>query len=145
MPFALIGLVDLALITAVALLWFEIPFRGSALLLLGASVLFLLSGLGIGLLVSTISRTQQEAFMSAFLVFIPAMLLSGFMFPVSSMPEAFQWMTLLNPLRHYLEVVRGIFLKGAGADALWPQLLALAAMGATLLWLATARFRRQTG
>lgn len=144
-PFALIGLVDLALITAVALLWFEIPFRGSALLLLGASVLFLLSGLGIGLLVSTISRTQQEAFMSAFLAFIPAMLLSGFMFPVSSMPEAFQWMTLLNPLRHYLEVVRGIFLKGAGADALWPQLLALAAMGATLLWLATARFRRQTG
>jgi ABC-2 type transport system permease protein len=143
-PFALIGLLDLGLIMAVALLWFKVPFRGSALLLLTASLLYLLSGLGIGLFVSTISHTQQEAFMAAFLVFMPSMLLSGFMFPVSSMPEAFQWLTLLNPMRHYLEVVRGVFLKGAGLDALWHQVLALAAMGGGILWLAASRFRRQS-
>jgi ABC-2 type transport system permease protein len=144
-PFALIGLVDLAAITAVALLWFGIPFRGSALVLLLASILYLLSGLGVGLLISTISRTQQEAFMSAFLVFMPAILLSGFMFPVTSMPRVFQWLTLANPMRHYLEIVRGVFLKGAGLPALKMQFLALAAMGAGILWLAAARFRRQTG
>jgi ABC-2 type transport system permease protein len=144
-PFALIGLLDLGIIAALSLVWFRVPFRGSALLLLAASVLFILSGLGLGLFISTISRTQQEAFLSAFLVYMPAMLLSGFMFPVSSMPELFRWLTLMNPLRHYLEVVRGIFLKGAGPEALWPQMAALAAMGVGILWLATARFRRGAG
>lgn len=144
-PFAAIGLVDLALITAVALFWFGIPFRGSALLLLLASILYLLSALGVGLLISTISRTQQEAFMAAFLVFMPTILLSGFMFPITSMPKLFQWLTLANPMRHYLEVVRGVFLKGAGPEALWPQLLALAVMGTGILWLAATRFRRQAG
>jgi ABC-2 type transport system permease protein len=112
--FAIIGLVDLAVVTTVALVWFEVPFEGSVFLLVVASILFLLSGLGVGLFISTISNTQQEAFMSSFLIFQPTMLLSGFMFPVSSMPDLFQWLTLLNPLRHYLEIVRGIFLKGAG-------------------------------
>ena len=144
-PFAIIGLVDLAVVTSVALLWFGIPFEGSMLLLLGASVLFLLSGLGVGLLVSTISNTQQEAFMATFLIFQPTMLLSGFMFPVSSMPVLFQWLTLLNPLRHYLEIVRSIFLKGAGLGALWPQYLALLAMGAGILWFASTRFRKRVG
>lgn len=144
-PFAWIGLVDLAVITAVALFWFGVPFRGSVLVLLLASVLYLLSSLGIGLFISTISRTQQEAFMAAFLVFMPAMLLSGFMFPVTSMPRAFQWLTLANPMRHYLEIVRGVFLKGAGFAALERQFLILAAMGAGILWLAAVRFRRQAG
>jgi ABC-2 type transport system permease protein len=141
-PFALIGLADLALIAAVALLWFRIPFRGSALLLLLASLLYILSALGIGLLLSTISRTQQEAFMAVFLLFMPAILLSGFMFPVTSMPSLFRWLTLANPMRHYLEIVRGIFLKGAGLDALWTQFLALSVLGAGILWLAASRFRR---
>ncbi|HYG65561.1 MAG TPA: ABC transporter permease [Thermoanaerobaculia bacterium] len=144
-PFALIGLVDLAVITAVALLWFGIPFRGSALVLLLGSVLYLLSGLGIGLFISSISRTQQEAFMAAFLVFMPAMLLSGFMFPVTSMPEVFQWMTLANPMRHYLEIVRGVFLKGSGFEDLGRQFVTLTAMGAGILWLAASRFSRQAG
>ena len=122
-PFAVIGLVDLAMVTLLALLWFGVPFRGSPLLLLAGSVLYLLSGLGIGLLISTISRTQQEAFLASFLVYMPTILLSGFMFPVSSMPAVFQWLTLLNPVRHYLEIVRAIFLKGAGPAALWPQLV----------------------
>jgi ABC-2 type transport system permease protein len=142
-PFALIGLVDLALIAAIALFWFDVPFRGSALLLLVASILYILAALGVGLFISTISRTQQEAFMVVFLVFMPTMLLSGFMFPVSSMPAVFRWLTLANPMRHYLEIVRAIFLKGAGLGALWQQFLALSLMGVGILWLAADRFRRQ--
>jgi ABC-2 type transport system permease protein len=144
-PFAIIGLVDLILVTTVALLWFGIPFEGNLLLLLGASVLFLLSGLGVGLLVSTVSNTQQEAFMVTFLIFQPTMLLSGFLFPVSSMPIVFQWLTLLNPLRHYLEIVRGIFLKGADLTALWPQYLILLMMGTAILWFAATRFQKRVG
>lgn len=144
-PFALIGLLDLAVVTTVALLWFDVPFRGNVLSLLGASVLYLLSGLGVGLLISTISRTQQEAFMASFLVFMPAILLSGFMFPVSSMPRIFQWMTLANPVRHYIEIVRAVFLKGTGVTALWTQYLALLVIGAGLLWFASLRFRRAAG
>lgn len=141
LPFALIGLVDMGLVVTVALLWFRIPFRGNPLLLVLGTVLFLLSALGLGLLISSISNTQQEAFMSAFLVFLPVILLFGFMFPVGSMPRGFQALTLLNPLRHYLEIVRALFLKGAGVEALWCQFLALLAMGAGLLWLAARRFR----
>jgi ABC-2 type transport system permease protein len=134
--------VDLVLISAVALLWFRVPFEGSFLLLLLAGVLYLFSTLGLGLLISTISNTQQEAVMTSFLVIMPLMLLSGFMFPVSSMPVPFQWLTLLNPLRHFLEIVRAIFLKGAGLDALWPQFLALTLMGTGLLGFATTRFHK---
>jgi ABC-2 type transport system permease protein len=144
-PFALIGLVDLGLITAVALLWFHIPYKGSVLLLLLASVLYILSALGVGLFISTISRTQQEAFMSAFLFFMPTLLLSGFMFPVTSMPAVFRWLTLINPVRHYMEIVRALFLKGAGIEALWRQLLALSLMGIGIPWLAAQRFRRRAG
>lgn len=145
LPFALIGLVDLGLVTAVALLWFRIPFRGNPLLLVLGTVLFLLPALGLGLLISSISNTQQEAFMSAFLVFLPTILLSGFMFPVASMPEGFQVLTLFNPLRHYLEIVRALFLKGAGIEALWRQFLALLGIGVLLLWLAARRFRGESG
>ncbi|HSF19650.1 MAG TPA: ABC transporter permease [Vicinamibacteria bacterium] len=141
-PFAVIGLVDLSIVTAVSLLWFEVPFRGSALHLLTASILYLLSGLGLGLLISTVSSTQQEAFMTSFLIFQPAILLSGFMFPVTSMPEVFQWLTLLNPVRHYMEVVRAVFLKGPSIEALWTQYTALFLIGGTLLWIASRRFQK---
>lgn len=143
-PFGLIGLVDLAVVTTVAMLWFGIPFRGDLALLVAASVLYLLSGLGAGLLISTVSSTQQEAFMASFLIFMPAILLSGFMFPVSSMPPIFQWLTLLNPVRHYIEIVRALFLKGVGLGALWPQYGALLVIGAALLWFAGLRFARTT-
>lgn len=143
-PFAVIGLVDLAIVTGAALLWFDVPFRGAVWPLLLASVLYLLSGLGLGLLISTISKTQQEAFMGSFLVFMPAILLSGFMFPVSSMPASFQWLTLVNPMRHYIEIVRDVFLKGTGVWAMWPKFGALLALGAGLLLIATVRFRRET-
>lgn len=144
-PFAIIGLIDLALVFAIAFLWFQVPFRGSALLLVIASLLYLLSALGIGLFISTISKTQQEAFMASFLVYMPTILLSGFMFPVSSMPDIFQRLTFLNPMRHYLEIVRSIFLKGAGLEALWMQYLALTLMGAGILSFAAARFQKRIG
>ena len=143
LPFALIGLLDLVLVTAVALFWFRIPFKGSFLLLLVGSVLYLVSGLGLGLLISTISRTQQEAFMASFLVFMPTILLSGFMFPVSSMPPLFQTITLINPMRHYLEIVRGVFLKGAPFEAMWLQFLALFLIGALLMAFAVSRFEKR--
>ena len=141
-PFGLVAMAQMAIITAVALLWFHIPFLGQGLLLLLGALLFLLTTLGLGLLISTVSNTQQEAFLTTFLAIMPVMMLSGFMFPVTSMPVAFQWLTLLNPLRHYLEIVRAIFLKGAGFDALWPHYAVLAGMGTSILWLAGTRFRK---
>ncbi len=143
-PFAVIGIVDMVLVSTVAVLFFEIPLVGEVSLLFGATLLYLLSALGIGLLISTISKTQQEAFMSTFLVFMPTILLSGFMFPVRSMPKLFQWLTLLNPLRHYLEIIRSIFLKGVGLEALWSQHASLLVLGLSLMAIAVARFGRHT-
>lgn len=141
-PVAGIALLQLALVTTVALLWFGVPFRGSALTLLAGAVVYILAGLAFGLLISTITRTQQEAFMVMFLFLLPAIILSGFMYPVSSMPEPLQWLTLANPLRHFLEVVRGVFLKGENLADLWPQLTVLAVMATAALAAATNRFAR---
>ena len=143
-PVIAIAFIQLAIITTVALLWFRIPFEGSFLLLLAAAFFYLLSGLGLGLFISAISATQQEAFMAMFFIFMPLIILSGFMYPVENMPVFFQYVTVLNPLRHFLIVVRGIFLKGAGVDVLWPQLLALAVMGTAILFVAAGRFRKTT-
>jgi ABC-2 type transport system permease protein len=145
LPATLVALVDLVLITVVAVLWFHVPLRGSPLALLPPALIYIVTGLSLGLLISTISNTQQEAFMTLFLVVSPAIILSGFFYPISSMPRVFQWLTLLNPVRHFLEIVRGIFLKGAGPIDLWPQYLALLLMAAGTLWLAVARFRRSYG
>ena len=141
-PFVLIGFLDVALITAVAFFWFEVPIRGSLVLLFGATALFLMSSLGFGLFISTISNTQQQAMMSAFFFIFPAMLLSGFAFPIENMPEPVQWLTYLNPLRYYLVIIRGIFLKGVGMDILWQQLAALAILGFMILSFAVNRFRK---
>lgn len=141
-PFALIGFIDVFAVTAVGVFWFEVPIRGNLLLLLGATGLYLMTTLGAGLLISTISQTQQQAMMSTFFFFFPAMLLSGFAFPVENMPQVVQWLTLLNPLRYFLVVVRAIFLKGVGADVLWPQISALAAMGVATLWFVSRRFKK---
>jgi ABC-2 type transport system permease protein len=141
-PVALIALADMVLITVVAVLWFGVPFRGGPFALVLASLLHILASLGMGLFVSSISRTQQEAFMGMFLVMLPAIILSGFMYPVHTMPEAFQYISWFNPLRHFLVIVRAIFLKGHGVVELWPQLLILAVMAAAVLVAATARFRR---
>jgi ABC-2 type transport system permease protein len=144
-PFGVIGMVDLVVVSTVAILWFGIPFEGNAVVLLLASMLYITAGLGIGLLISSVSRTQQEAFLVTFMIAIPALLLSGFMFPVESMPRVFETATLLNPVRHYIEIVRAVFLKGAGLDVLWPQHLWLLGLGTFLLGSAALRFRGEVG
>jgi ABC-2 type transport system permease protein len=142
LPFVLIGFWDMLLVFFASLLIFHVPFAGSFALLCFAALLFILTTLGAGLFISTISRTQQQANMSTFLLFQPFSMLSGFSFPVRNMPEGVQWFTYLNPMRYFLEIVRGIFLKGAGIEVLWPQLLALAVFGVTILWLAVQRFHK---
>lgn len=141
-PVAVIGVIDLALITIVAVFWFDIPLRGSLFELLAAALIYIVAGLSVGLLISTVSRTQQEAFMTMFLFILPAIILSGFFYPISSMPLPFQWLTLANPVRHFLEIVRGVFLKGTGIVEMWPHYLALLAMASGGLWLAVQRFKR---
>jgi ABC-2 type transport system permease protein len=142
LPFALVGFADVALVTTVGVLWFGVPIRGSIPLLFFATALYLMSTLGVGLLISTISRTQQQAMMTTFFYIFPAILLSGFMFPIANMPEAIQWLTYVNPLRYFLVILRGIFLKGLGPATLWPQMAALAALGVATLWLASRRFHK---
>ncbi|UCC71458.1 MAG: ABC transporter permease [Gemmatimonadota bacterium] len=142
LPATLVAFIDLFLVTALAILWFHVPMRGSFLDLLPAALLYILCGLAFGLLISSVSRTQQEAFMTMFLVLLPAIILSGFFYPISSMPEIFQWITVLNPVRHFLEIVRAIFLKGAGIADLWVQYAALTVMATGAMSLAIVRFRR---
>ncbi|MFA5043666.1 MAG: ABC transporter permease [Kiritimatiellia bacterium] len=142
LPFALIGFADVLLVTAVGVFWFDVPIRGHLLLLLAATALYLMTSIGIGLLISTVSQTQQQAMMSTFFFYFPAVLLSGFMFPIANMPPVVQWATYLNPLRYFLVIVRGIFLKGVGVGALWPQMAALAILGVGVMVLAISRFRK---
>ncbi|MFA5159237.1 MAG: ABC transporter permease [Candidatus Omnitrophota bacterium] len=141
-PFALIGFADVILITLIGVFWFEVPIRGNLGLLFLATSLYLMTTLAIGLLISTVSQTQQQAMMSTFFFYFPAVLLSGFMFPIANMPVVIQWLTYLNPLRYFLVIVRGIFLKGVGPGILWPQMIALLIMGLTTLWLASRRFKK---
>jgi ABC-2 type transport system permease protein len=143
LPFAVVGLLDVVLVSSVALLVFHIPFRGSVLLLLFCASLFLMTTLGAGLFLSTISQTQQQAMMMNFFFSTPAFMLSGFAFPIRNMPVAVQYLTYLNPLRYFMEIVRGIFLKGVGISVLWPQMAAMAVYGVLVLGLSAARFRKK--
>ena len=145
LPYGLIGLIDVLLVTAVAVLWFEVPLRGSFTLLFGMSLLYVLCTLSLGLLISTISETQQQAMMTATFFFLtPMIYLSGFIFPIENMPRVIQYLTYIVPLRYFLVIVRGIFLKGIGLRLLWPQAAALAAWGAVVLSLAVMRSRKRT-
>jgi ABC-2 type transport system permease protein len=143
LPFALIGLFEVAMVVAAAELVFQTPFRGSVLTLFSCSVLFLLTSLGVGLFISTVSHTMQQAMMASFFFFLPAMLLSGFAFPVRNMPPVVQYLTYLNPVRYFMEIVRGIFLKGTGPEFLWPQMTALFLIGAAILTLSSLRFHKR--
>lgn len=143
LPFAAVGLFDVTLAVSVALALFHIPFRGHAWVLLVGALAFLMTSLGAGLFISTVSRTQQQAMMSTFLFFQPFFLLSGFTFPIRNMPLAVQYLTLINPVRYFLEIVRGIFLKGSGFGALWPQLVGLVIIGVTVLSLSALRFHKK--
>ena len=142
LPFAVVGLLDVAAVSAVALLIFHIPFRGSPLLLIGCALLFLMTSLGAGLFLSTVSHTQQQAMLMSFFFSTPAFMLSGFAFPIRNMPVVVQYLTYLNPLRYFIEIVRGLFLKGVGVSVLWPQMVCLAVYGAAILGLSAWRFRK---
>ncbi len=144
LPFGVIGMIDVLLVVAVAVFWFEVPLRGSFTLLFALSLLYVLCTLSLGLFISTISDTQQQAMMTATFFFLtPMIYLSGFIFPIENMPAVIQPFTYLIPLRYFLVIVRGIFLKGIGLDLLWPQAAALAAWGLVVLSLAVARSRKR--
>jgi ABC-2 type transport system permease protein len=144
LPYGVIAMVDVLLVVAVAVFWFEVPLRGSFLLLLAMCLLYVICTLALGLFISTISETQQQAMMTATFFFLtPMIYLSGFIFPIENMPQIIQLVTYLIPLRYFLIIVRGIFLKGIGLELLWPQAAALAAWGAIVLALAVARSRKR--
>lgn len=142
LPFFLIGLFDVSLIGTVGTLWFQVPFRGQILVLFTGAVLFLLCMLGVGLLISTVSSTQQQAMVTSFFFIMPAITFSGFGFPISTMPQWLQYFTYLSPLRYFLVVLRGTYLKGVGMEILWPQMFAMATLGIGLLTVAVLRFHK---
>jgi len=142
-PYTIIAIIQMVMVTLLAIFWFDIPLYGSPWLLFAATCLFLLTTLGIGLFISTISATQQQAMMTTFFFILPFFMLSGFVFPISNMPIVVQWLTFLDPLRFFLVIIRGIFLKGVGLDILWPQYLALTIMGTIVFSGAVLRFRKR--
>jgi ABC-2 type transport system permease protein len=143
LPFGIVGVIEASMVVIAALLVFRTPLRGNVMLLFGCVVLYLMSTLGVGLFISTISRTQQQAMMSSFLFFMPAMLLSGFAFPIRNMPVAVQYLTYLNPIRYFIQIVRNIFLKGVGIESLWQEVIALVVFGVAILGLSAFRFQKK--
>ena len=140
-PFFLLGLGGIVLVSVIGIVWFKVPFIGNPLVMLAGSTLFLLASVGIGLLLSTFSRTQQQAFAFNFFFINPLFILSGFAFPIAAMPAVLRWFTLINPLRYFLIVIRSVFLKGVGFAVLWPVLTAMAAIAAVMLTVSVLRFR----
>jgi drug efflux transport system permease protein len=143
LPFALVGLFDVVMIALVGVFWFEVPLQGTPVVLLLGAVLFLVSSVAIGLFISTICSTQQQAQISTFFFAMPAFILSGFAFPIENMPEWIQYLTYANPLRYFLVIIRGVFLKAVGLDILWPQMLALGILGALMILLSSLRFQKR--
>ncbi len=142
-PYVLIAFFDTLEILVVGTLWFGVPIRGSLGLLLALSALFLVGSLGIGLFLSTVARTQQEAMMLTWFTLLPTVFLSGFFFPLAAMPKALQAISYLIPLRYYLIIIRSVLLKGVGAESLVPEIAALAVFGAVLMGAAALRFRKR--
>ncbi|MEA3222008.1 MAG: ABC transporter permease [Thermodesulfobacteriota bacterium] len=141
-PFFIIGIIDLVLIFTVGTLWFNVPFRGDLLFLAISAILYLINTLGIGLFISAISRTQQQAMMTTFFYFMPSVLLSGFVFPVYNIPVLLRWIAYINPMTYFLVILRGMFLKGVGIEVLWPQILFLISMGSLLFIFSVKMFHR---
>ncbi|MFP3927778.1 MAG: ABC transporter permease, partial [Desulfobacteraceae bacterium] len=144
-PYIIIAQAQMVMVTAFAVAWFSIPLEGSAPRLFAAACIFLLNTLGIGLFISAVSATQQQAMMTTFFFILPFFMLSGFVFPISNMPLVIQYLTYLNPLRYFLVIIRGIFLKGVGLEVLWPQFVALVVLGVAVFWGAVYLFSRTRG
>jgi ABC-2 type transport system permease protein len=146
LPYAALAFLEMLLLLAVGRFWFDAPVRGSVPLLLGLSLLYVLCTVGIGLLISTWTRSQVVAILLAIIMtLMPSFLFSGFLFSIDSMPEVFQWYTHLFPARHFMEIARGIALKGVGWERLWANALLLLAYGAAVLTLGCLRFRKKIG
>ncbi|HEY3280048.1 MAG TPA: ABC transporter permease [Gemmatimonadales bacterium] len=141
-PYIGVGLVQMTAVLALGRIVFDVPLTGNVLLLYAVALVFVVASLALGLFVSTLVRTQQQAMQVSFFFVLPNILLSGFMFPRQAMPLAFQWLGALLPLTHFLKVLRGILLKGVGADALWPEIVVLIAFAAGLIILAVRRFHK---
>ena len=142
-PFIVISLLDMVVIILVGVFWFEVPLRGSLLVLFLGAITFLFNSVGLGLFISTVSSTQQQAMMAGTFFFTPAILLSGLIFPIPNMPPFFQYLTYLDPLRYFVVVVQGIFLRGDGLAVLWPQMAGMAVLGLALLSLSVLRFQKR--
>ncbi len=142
LPYALVGLVEVATVLIVGRLLFGVPIHGSVTLLFLMAIPFLLAALGFGLLISTVARTQAQALQGVMLVMLPSVLLSGFMFPRASMPLLIYYITFAIPATHFLEILRGIIVRGAGFSDLWPWFVALVGIAVLILTIATARFRK---
>lgn len=142
-PFAVIGFIDMMVVTFVSIGFFDVPFNGSILFLFFSGSIYIISSLAVGLYISTISATQQQAMLSTFLYFFPSMVFSGFVFPIYSMPQTIQFITYLIPLRYFITIVRAVFLKGTGIAYLWPEMLTLLFIGILLMILSARRFRRR--
>lgn len=143
LPFTLVAFVDITLVFLIATLWFKVPMHGSMLLLFALGAIFLSTGLGLGMFISTISHNQRQAMMSALFIIIPSLILSGFIFPIANMPGLIRAVTYLIPVRYFLVIVRGIFLKGIGLKYLWGEVWPLALFGAVILSLSIVRFRKK--
>jgi ABC-2 type transport system permease protein len=144
-PFAVISFLDMLLVITIGVLWFDVPIKGSTFVLLVGTTLYLLSVLGVGLFISTFAHSQQQALMSTILFYMPSILLSGFVFPIKNMPVIFQYLTYGIPLRYFLVIIRGVFLKGVGFSVLWPQMVALLIVGSMVISVSAARFRKRLG
>ena len=142
LPYFAVATVDLVVVLAVGVWLFGVPFNGSPLLLLVGALLFLFVALGIGVLISTVSQNQGQAVQLAIMTLLPQVLLSGLIFPVSSMAAGVRWLAYLMPLTYFAEIARAVMVRGAGLSAVWPQLALLAVLGAVVVTLATLRFRR---
>jgi ABC-2 type transport system permease protein len=142
LPYVILAFLNTLEVLAIGSLWFKVPIRGDLGLILALSALFLLSGLGIGLLASTFANTQQEAMLIVWMTLLPSLFLSGFFFPLAAMPQVLQWISYLFPLRYYLVIIRALMLKGSELQYLWKDSLALLIFGFGIMSLAALRFRK---
>jgi len=142
-PYVALAFLDTLEVLAIGHWWFGVPIRGDLLLILAASGLLLLSGLGIGLLASTIANTQQEAMLTVWMTLLPSIFLSGFFFPLEAMPKVLQWVSAIVPLRYYLVIIRALLLKGIGLAPVQTEVLALTAFGIFIMGAAAMRFRKR--
>jgi ABC-2 type transport system permease protein len=143
LPYVLLAFINTLEVLALGSFLFDVPVRGALSTILLLSSLFLLSGLGVGLLISTISNTQQEAMLSAFMTYLPSIFLSGFFFPLEAMPQVLQWISYIFPLRYYLVIIRSLLIKGVGVSELRDEITALVLFGLSIMTLAALRFRKR--